>query len=228
MRQLVWAALLGSTALVPAVAAAQTNTKAPAEGAGVQAQTQMGAEQFVREAANSGMFEIQSSQLAEQKSQDPHIKQFGQRMVQDHTKADDQLKSIAQKTKNLEVPNSLDQGLQQKLQQLKDANGTQFDQLYARMQLEGHQKTVSLFQNYAQNGDDAQLKQFAQKVLPELQQHLQMAQSLPQTTATNERQPETQGGAERQGSRIVVQEPAPQVQVEQSAPKVTVQQPSRR
>jgi predicted outer membrane protein/sporulation protein YlmC with PRC-barrel domain len=226
MRQLVFAALLGSTALIPAAAAAQTEPKTPAvQGAATAAQGQLSAEQFVREAANSGMFEIQSSQLAEQKAHDPRIKQFGQQMVQDHTNADNQLKAIAQKDKNLQVPDSLDQEHQQKLQQLQEANGTQFDQLYARMQLDAHQKAVSLFQNFAQSGDDPQLKQFAQKTLPALEQHLQMAQTLPEATAANQRQPEMQGGTEGQGSRIVVQEPAPQVRVEQSAPQVTVQQP---
>src|SRR4029079_1187215 len=120
----------------------------------------------------------QSSQLAEQKSQDQQIKQFAQRMIQEHTKASNELKSAAQEAKNVQLPNALDQEHKEKLQQLQQANGRQFDQLYAQVQLQGHQKAVGLFQNYAQNGDNPQLKQFAQKTLPVLQHHLQMAENL--------------------------------------------------
>jgi hypothetical protein len=89
------------------------------------------------------------------------------------------------------------------------------------MQLQGHQKAVDLFQNYARNGDNPHLKQFAQNTLPVLQQHLQMAQSVPQATA-QQNQPGPQG---QEGGRVVVQQPAPAVRVEQAAPQVTVQQP---
>jgi predicted outer membrane protein len=223
MRHLIVAALLSSTALIPTASIAQTERqKAPAaSSAATTSQGQVNAEQFVREAAISDMFEIQSSQLAGHKSQDQKVKQFATDVTQDHTKASNELKSAAQEAKSVQVPNALDDEHKEKLQQLQQANGRQFDQLYAQMQLQGHQKAVGLFQNYAQNGDNPQLKQFAQKTLPVLQHHLQMAENLPEVRA-EQNQP---GQQAQESGRVVVQEPAPSVRVEQAAPQVTVQQP---
>jgi len=223
MRHLIVAALLSSTALIPTASIAETeNQAAPAASSAASTpQGQVNAEQFVREAAISDMFEIQSSQLAGLKSQDQQLKQFANEVTQDHTKASNELKSAAQEAKNVEVPSALDQEHKEKLQQLQQAKGRQFDQLYAQMQLQGHQKAVGLFQNYAQNGDNPQLKQFAQKTLLVLQHHLQMAQNLPEMRA-DQNQPSQQG---QESGRVVVQEPAPSVRVEQAAPQVTVQQP---
>jgi predicted outer membrane protein len=220
MRRLIVVTLLSSTALIPTASIAQTGSQAAAAASSAAAQGQVNAEQFVREAAVSDMFEIQSSQLAEQKSQDQQIKQFAQRMIQDHTKAGNELKSAAQEAK-VQVPNALDQEQKENLQQLQQANGRQFDHLYAQVQLQGHQKAVDLFQNYARDGDNPHLKQFAENTLPVLQQHLQMVQSVPQATA-QQNQPGQQG---QEGGRVVVQQPAPAVRVEQAAPQVTVQQP---
>jgi predicted outer membrane protein len=203
------------------IAESETHGNPPASSAAAIPQAQVDAEQFVREAAVSDMFAIQSSQLADEKSEDQHIKQFAQRMIQDHTKASDELKSAAQDAKNLQVPNALDQEHKEKLQELQEVNGRQFDQLYAQMQLQGHQKAVGLFQNYVKNGDNPQLKQYAHKTLPVLHQHLQMAQSVPQAIA-QQNQPAQQG---QESGRVVVQQPAPAVRVEQAAPQVTVQQP---
>ena len=122
MRHLIVAALLSSTALIPTASIAQTeNQAAPAaSSAATTPQGQVNAEQFVHEAAISDMFEIQSSQLAGQKSQDQQIKQFANDVIQDHTKASNELKSAAQEAKNVQVPNALDQEHKEKLQQLRE------------------------------------------------------------------------------------------------------------
>jgi len=135
---------------------------------------------FVTKAAVGGMFEIQSSQLALKKSQDQDIRTFAQKMIDDHSKADDKLKSLA---KNEKVPTSLDQQHEQMLKTLEGDNGSNFASQFKQMQVSAHQQTIDLFQNYAQQGSDQQIKQFAEQTLPTLKQHLQMAQQI--TIASN-------------------------------------------
>jgi putative membrane protein len=175
------AACLVATAFMTAPVLAQTGTSPatnpppassnPMPGTSSAAMQNLSAADFVNQAANSDMFEIQSSQAAQTKAQDTRVRDFAQRMVQDHTQASAKLKAAAGSTP---VPTSLDQEHAQKLQQLQQASGNAFDRQYVQMQFEGHQKAVSLFENYAQKGDDQQLKQFAQQTAPQLREHLQM------------------------------------------------------
>ena len=176
------AACLVATALTAAPALAQS-TSTGTMGAAPSQDGQTGkisTPEFVRNAAIGGMFEVQSSQLALKKTQDQDVKQFADRMVKDHTQANDKLKSLA---KNETVPGDLDQPHQQMLQKLQGENGSNFVDTFKQMQVSAHRQTINLFQSYARNGDDQQLKQFAQQTLPTLQQHLQMAESI--TIASN-------------------------------------------
>lgn len=133
---------------------------------------------FVKEVANSDMFEIQSGQLALQKA-DAQAKSFAQHMIADHQKTTSELQGLI-KTANLQVtpPTALDSPLQTKLDKLKKETGRDFTNNYDEMQVSAHQDAVSLFERYAKGGDNAQLKAWAGKTLPTLQQHLQMAQGL--------------------------------------------------
>jgi putative membrane protein len=134
---------------------------------------------FVKNAAIAGLFEIQSSELALRKreSQD---RRFAKRMIHDHERASAQLKRIVRADHiNAQVPTQLDDQHQKMLQQLRSESGQTFEKDYDKMQLQGHQEAVSLFQNYAQNGDNPALKRWAQRTLPTLQDHLSMAQKLP-------------------------------------------------
>ena len=226
--------LLASTAFMPAVALAQTPQATPrpaATQAGAQAPA---AADFVNRAAISNMFEIQSSQLAQQKAQNDRVRQFAQSMVQDHTAAGDKLKSSAQGIQGATIPSSLDQPHQQMVQTLQSASGPGFDRDYVQMQVTAHRDAVSLFDQYAQNGDNQQLKQFAQQTLPTLREHLQSVEQI-QTSLPPARVGATQGGGQQpqqtaqnqagqDPSRIVVQQPAPMVRVDQASPQVTVQQ----
>ena len=136
---------------------------------------------FVQEAAIGGLFEVQSSQLAEQRAQDPSVKAFAERMVADHTKANDQLKQVVSAgNMNVQIPATLDSTHQTKLDKLQSLNGNGFTQRYDNDQVTAHEETVSLFQRYAKGGDNPALKQFAQQTLPTLQDHLAMAKKLPE------------------------------------------------
>ena len=226
--------LLASTAFMPAVALAQTPQATPRPAA-TQAGAQVpAAADFVNRAAISNMFEIQSSQLAQQKAQNERVRQFAQNMVQDHTAAGDKLKSSAQGIQGATIPSSLDQPHQQMVQTLQSASGPGFDRDYVQMQVTAHRDAVSLFDQYAQNGDNQQLKQFAQQTLPTLREHLQSVEQI-QTSLPPARVGATQGGGQQpqqtaqnqagqDPSRIVVQQPAPTVRVDQASPQVTVQQ----
>jgi putative membrane protein len=98
-------------------------------------------------------------------------------MVTDHTKANGELQQIAQQ-ENFDLPSEPDQHDRSAMQQLSGMTGSSFDQSYAQAELRDHQQDIALFQREAKSGQDPALKQFAQKTLPVLRQHLQLAQAL--------------------------------------------------
>jgi putative membrane protein len=131
---------------------------------------------FATEAAHGGLAEVQLGQLAEQKATSPQIKEFAQRMVKDHTQANQELMQLG-KTENLTLPTQLDAKHKSEMDRLSAMSGNAFDTAYMQDMVQDHQKTVADFQKQAQSGSDPALKSFAQKQLPILQQHLQMAQA---------------------------------------------------
>src|SRR5438270_4615960 len=135
---------------------------------------------FVKEAAMSDMFEIQSSQLAEKKSDDAPTKSFAQKMVTDHTKTTNDIKSMVSggKLKGVELPTDMASSQKSMLDKLKGLNGKDFTKQYHSDQVSGHKDAVSLFDRYSKGGDNPDLKAWANKTLPDLQGHLKMAQDL--------------------------------------------------
>lgn len=132
---------------------------------------------FAQKAAAAGMGEIQAAQLAQQRASSPQVKQFADRMVTDHTQANDELQQIAQQ-ENLTLPSQPSPQDVAQTRRLRGLNGAAFDQACAQDQLRAHQQAVALFRQEANNGKDPALKGFAQQTLPILQRHLQMAQTL--------------------------------------------------
>lgn len=132
---------------------------------------------FLKEAALGGMEEVELGKLATQKGTSDAVKQFGQKMVDDHTKANDQLKEVAAK-EQIEVPSSLDAKHQKNVDKLSKLSGEQFDKAYAKNMVKDHRKDVAEFQAEAQNGMDPNIKQFAATTLPVLQEHLKMAEDM--------------------------------------------------
>jgi putative membrane protein len=133
---------------------------------------------FVKEAATSDMFEIQSSQLAQERGNATE-KTFAAMMIKDHTKTSDDLKSmVASGEVQAELPTALDSSNQSELDKLKSLKGADFSSRYDKDQLSGHKDAVSLFERYAKSGDNPQLKDWAGKTLPTLRHHLEMAQDL--------------------------------------------------
>jgi len=134
---------------------------------------------FVQKVAISDMFEIQSSRLAQQKSNNDGVKTFAQHMVTDHTKTTDELKPIAQKIQGVQIPVQLDATHQKMLDKLNGLSGAKFDVAYKADQVQGHVQAVRLFAAYAKNGDNADLKKWAHDTLPTLREHLRMARAVP-------------------------------------------------
>jgi putative membrane protein len=132
-------------------------------------------QQFVLEASKSDATEIAASKIALKNSHDPHVKQFAQQMIKDHTKLSRGMAALVSKKGFTSTP-SADSALVGKLQTL---NGTAFDQAYVeQVGVEAHQRAVDLFQQQSESGTDSQLKAAAKQALPIIRHHLEMAQQL--------------------------------------------------
>jgi putative membrane protein len=131
---------------------------------------------FATDAAQGGLAEVELGQLALQKGTSPQVKQFAQRMVTDHTQANNELMQLG-KSQNLDLPAQVDAKHKSEMERLRGMSGTAFDTAYAQYMVQDHQKDVADFEKQAQSSGDPALKSFAQKHLPVLQQHLQMAQA---------------------------------------------------
>ncbi len=133
---------------------------------------------FVAEVAAGNMFEVQSSQIAVQKSDQADMS-FAQKMIADHQKAESDLQTLVSNgTVSATIPSTLPASKQKMLDKLNTLNGDGFSRKFRMDQIAAHKDTISLFQRYAKNGDNAQLKSWASTMLPTLQDHLQMAQAL--------------------------------------------------
>ena len=130
---------------------------------------------FVNKAAQGGLAEVQLGQMVAQKAQNQAVKDFAQRMVDDHSKANDQLKQLASQ-KGINLPTDVDPSDKQFQDQLSSASGAKFDKMYMDHMVQDHQKDVSEFQSETTKASDPDVKNFAQQTLPTLQEHLQLAQ----------------------------------------------------
>ena len=151
-------------------------------------------ESFLKQAEQNGLAEAESSKLALTKAQHQQVKAFAQQMVDDHTKANDELKALAQ-SKGVELPNQPSLAQRAKMKLLEKSDPENFDRRYIeQMGVEAHEDTVELFQKAANEARDADVKSYAAKTLPKLQEHLKMAQDLKAVT-------EKDGSASASGTR---------------------------
>lgn len=131
---------------------------------------------FVDKAATGGLAEVKFGELAQQKGMSPAVKSFSQKMIDDHSKANDELKSIAT-AKGMDVPTDVEPKAKAAMDKLSKLSGAAFDTAYMQMMVADHKEDVALFQKESKSGADADLKTFATKTLPTLQGHLKMAQT---------------------------------------------------
>lgn len=160
------------------LALAQSGGQAPGSTASPPAQP-VSVATFIEMARAGNAFEIETSRLALEKATQPALKNFARTMIDDHTRADQKLVSVARgigQSPGDKV--TMEPRQRQQLESLSAASGPDFDRLYASAQLEAHQRTVQLFQTYAEQGTNERLRQFARETLPTLQGHLDQIQKM--------------------------------------------------
>jgi putative membrane protein len=183
------------SALILAGCASQEERDSSAMGAGgpVTTSQQSGSSQsylgeqdqtFIKEAAQGGLMEVQMGRLGAQKGHTEPVRQLGQKLVQDHSKANQELKLLAAQ-KQVTLPTDMPTEAQAMLSHLKSLEGAEFDKAFKKHAIEDHQKDIQKFQTIAQQSADSDVKAFAQKTLPVLQQHLKMAQDIPSGEQTS-------------------------------------------
>lgn len=170
-----------STAPAGTTTTTTTTTSTPsaqgAASAATPARMARGDRKFVQDAAAAGMAEVMLGKLGQQRAAHADVKQYAQHMVNDHTKSNDELMALAQ-AKSLKLP-ALPTATQQRLHdRMAKLEGAEFDRMYMAQMLGDHRKAVALFQKQARSGQDTELKAFAAKTLPTLQDHLKQATAL--------------------------------------------------
>ena len=133
--------------------------------------------EFAVAAADGSMLEIQLGQLALTKASSPKVKEFAQSMVDDHSKANEELKGLAQ-TKNITLPTSISEEKQKDYDKLAEKSGADFDKAYSEFMVKDHKDDVDQFKKAAEKCEDAEIKSWAAEKVPVLENHLSMAESL--------------------------------------------------
>jgi putative membrane protein len=131
---------------------------------------------FLDKAAQGGLAEVQLGQLAEQKAASPKVKQFGERMVTDHSKANQDLRQVA-KQMNVTLPAQPSAEDLATARKLRSESGANFDEAYMKDMVSDHRQDIAGFKKEAQSGQDPAVKGFAQKYVPVLEQHLSLAEA---------------------------------------------------
>jgi putative membrane protein len=131
---------------------------------------------FAKEAAGGGMAEVKLGQLAQEKGSSDFVKQFGKKMVEDHSKINDDLKAVAAKD-NITLPSDLPPKQQALYDRLSKLSGEAFDKAYIAAMTRDHKMDIAEFKKEASAGKNPDLKEFASKTLPVIEGHLQMLEN---------------------------------------------------
>lgn len=129
------------------------------------------------EVAQNSMAEIALARLATQKGQNAELKRFAQRMVTDHSKAAEELKQLAT-TKGITLPADMKPDQRSTVARFNSLSGAEFDREFMTLMAENHDKSVEMFQAEARDGTDPEIKAWASKLLPTLQEHQKMAHDI--------------------------------------------------
>ncbi len=163
MRRLLACAALAALATVAARADAPNKTITDQE--------------FIQKASAAGLAEVNMAKMALQNATTPAVKEFAQRMLNDHTKANRELNRIADANRMTPAAN-MDAAHQEMSREMSAMTGENFDRRYVRGQVKDHDAAVALFQAEAKNGKNPQLKEFAAQTLPTLREHQEMVRKL--------------------------------------------------
>jgi putative membrane protein len=150
--------------------------------AGVQAMAQAASlsntdKQFMTMAATANMTEAHLGQMAESQAANANLKTFGQTLVQDHTRAYEELHALSNKTGE-NIPKGIDTGKDASIQQLRKLKGAGFDKRFVQHEIQDHQRVLAAFKREAEHGQNPDVKAYAQKLLPTIEEHLHKAQEI--------------------------------------------------
>lgn len=150
---------------------------APAQTTGGQTKASSSDHDFVMKAAHGGMMEVEMARVALEKASSADVKQYAQRMIDDHTKANDELMRLAS-SKGITMPSDADhmKMMDKSKSDMSNMSGADFDKKYMAMQEKEHMKMLKLLEDEASKGGDADLKTFASNTIPTVREHLKMAQ----------------------------------------------------
>ncbi|GEM_PF-441110 len=147
--------------------------------------------EFVMEAASGGMMEVELGKIAQQKASSQDVRDFGKMMERDHSKANRELKAIIEK-QNITMPTVLIDEHKNKVNALTQLSGSEFDKEYMSFMVEDHKEDIEKFQEAAESEENAEVKGWAQKTLPVLQQHLEHAEEVNKNLTSISREDQTQ------------------------------------
>jgi putative membrane protein len=171
-------AAAAAIAIPPATQPGMAGSGATARGENPTTQRNGSADQaFIDEAAKGGLAEVTLGRVAAQRAVNPQVKEFGQMLADDHSKANSELLSLGM-DRGLKPPTDMEGEAQGVLAQLNLAKGAEFDRVYLNAMVEDHRKDVEAFRKEAENGQDSVIKAWAGRTLPTLQHHLGMAEEL--------------------------------------------------
>ncbi|MEO6276631.1 DUF4142 domain-containing protein [Roseateles sp.] len=137
---------------------------------------------FLKEAAHAGAAEIEASKLAQAKAKNADVKAFAESMIADHTQVADELKALAA-TKKVKLPDGPSVSQKAEIKLIDAGDNDKFDERYAKyFGVKAHQETIELFEKASLEAKDPEVKAWAQKTLPGLRHHLEMAHALTAVT----------------------------------------------
>jgi len=171
---------------LPAQPPGPPSVPAPTPSPTTQGQVNQGTgdQAFVVQTAKNGMAEVELGKLASEKASNARVKAFGQRMVTDHGKAGDELKSLAA-TKQITLPTMPEPEHKAMHDRLAKLSGAEFDRAYVREMVAGHRKGVDSFTMESTSGKDNDVKAWATKTLPTVREHLRMIEEIDTEVASS-------------------------------------------
>lgn len=132
---------------------------------------------FAKKASACGLAEVNFSELAVRFARDPAVRQFAEKMIADHTRANRELTQLANR-KAITLPAGMDDEHQKLYDKLKTLSGAEFDRTYMEAMVKDHEKAVKLFEKQAKDGKDETMKELAGKLTPHLKEHLEKAREI--------------------------------------------------
>jgi putative membrane protein len=132
---------------------------------------------FVKKAVSCGLAEVEMAKIAKDRASDPDVKKFAESIITDHTKVNEELAKIA-KEANIPAPMKPEPEQQRHVDMIRDYKGADFDKMFVKHMIDDHEKDVKLFTQAGRELKNEKLKDFAEKTLPALKDHLDMARKI--------------------------------------------------